>query len=122
MNARRYLRRVWPLVLLLAAVGVFVVARPPAARESTGAILQSAGPAFDPIRADEILSVLPEDAIHAINDPIHVSAGDVTDFKDNEPVIGVAINGEARAFPLATLSAHEIVNDVIGGKSVAVTW
>jgi hypothetical protein len=37
-------------------------------------------------------------------------------------VIGVVINGDARAYPLSTLSAHEIVDDDIGGQPVAVTW
>ncbi len=37
-------------------------------------------------------------------------------------VIGVEINGDARAYPIRLLSLHEIVNDVIGEKPVAVTW
>jgi hypothetical protein len=37
-------------------------------------------------------------------------------------VIGLEINGESRAYPLRILSAHEIVNDKVGGKPVAVTY
>jgi hypothetical protein len=37
-------------------------------------------------------------------------------------MIGLAIDGDARAYSVAHLSDYEIVNDVVGGKSVAVTW
>jgi protein-disulfide isomerase len=38
------------------------------------------------------------------------------------PVISVEIDGTARAYPLAILIAHEIVNDVIGETPIAVTY
>jgi hypothetical protein len=41
---------------------------------------------------------------------------------DFEHVIGVYINGDARAYPIRMLSRHEIVNDVVGGEYIAVTW
>ena len=34
-------------------------------------------------------------------------------------VIGVALGGEARAYPLRILNWHEIVNDTVGGEPVA---
>jgi hypothetical protein len=37
-------------------------------------------------------------------------------------VAGIVVNGEARAYPLAILNAHEVVNDVVGGVPVAVTY
>jgi len=37
-------------------------------------------------------------------------------------VIGVEIGGEARAYGTAFLSGHEVVNDVVGGRPIAVTW
>jgi len=39
-----------------------------------------------------------------------------------EPVIGLSVNGDARAYPLRVLTYHEIVNDEIGGQPVAVTY
>lgn len=39
-----------------------------------------------------------------------------------EPVIRVEINGDARAYPLRILLWHEIVNDVVGGVPVVVTY
>lgn len=40
----------------------------------------------------------------------------------NDRVAGVVVNGEARAYPLAMLNAHEVINDVLGGVPVAVTF
>ncbi len=37
-------------------------------------------------------------------------------------VIGVTINGEARAYPLLLLKLHEVANDVVGGRPIAVTY
>ena len=40
-----------------------------------------------------------------------------TDF-----VIGVAIDGDAHAYPVKLLALHEVVNDVVGGRPILVTW
>jgi hypothetical protein len=41
---------------------------------------------------------------------------------DKQRVVGVAIAGEARAYPLKVLTWHEIVNDTLGGVPIAVTY
>ena len=70
-----------------------------------------------------IVSLLPKDAIRAILEPEFISGQSAEDQMDDiEHVIGVSINGDARAYPIRMLSRHEIVNDVVGGESVAVTW
>jgi len=38
------------------------------------------------------------------------------------PVIGYVQDGEAPAYPTALLDRHEVVNDRIRGKPVAVGW
>jgi hypothetical protein len=40
----------------------------------------------------------------------------------SDKVIGVVLNGEARAYPLRVLAWHEIANDVVGGIPIAVTY
>ena len=40
-----------------------------------------------------------------------------TDF-----VIGVDVDGDVRAYPVKLLALHEVVNDVVGGRPVVVTW
>lgn len=71
----------------------------------------------------EITSVLPKDAIPAIFDPDFLPADTANlQYRDTDMVIGVSIDGDHRAYHVAYLSAREIVNDVVGGKPIAVTW
>ena len=71
----------------------------------------------------KIVTVLGRDGIPAILDPIFASRSEAAAQMDpSERVIGVSINGEHRAYPLNLLSRHEIVNDIVGGKPIAVTW
>lgn len=39
-----------------------------------------------------------------------------------EPVVTFKINGEAKAYPLAILTWHEVANDVVGGVPFTVTF
>lgn len=64
----------------------------------------------------------PKDGIPAINEPKFINVSDATTLTAKEPVIGLAINGDARAYPLSVLMWHEIANDVVGGKPVVVTY
>lgn len=64
----------------------------------------------------------PKDGIPSIDDPKFVRVSQVTDLADVEPVIGLEVNGEAKAYPIRILMWHEIVNDEIGGVPVAVTF
>ncbi len=71
----------------------------------------------------KIVSVLGRDGIPAILNPDMVSADIAAiQMNPNERVLGLSIDGDHRAYPLNMLSRHEIVNDTVGGKPVAVTW
>lgn len=71
----------------------------------------------------DIYSVIPRDRIPAILDPEFLDAAEaIEEYNEHEQVLGLSINGDHRAYPLPFLSQHEIVNDVVGGKPVAVTW
>ncbi len=64
-----------------------------------------------------------KDGIPAINEPRFESLDEAGRWlKRQEPVIALAIGGEARAYPLQILIWHEIVNDVVGKTPVAVTF
>lgn len=67
------------------------------------------------------MQVLERDAIPAIRDPEFVPA-DRAKLADGEKVLGIVLGGEARAYPLIDLDAHEVVDDVVGGKPIAATW
>ena len=74
-------------------------------------------------RRYEIMKILPKDAIRAVFDPNFLTHDEAeSQYRDTDLVIGVSINGEHRAYNVAYLSGHEIVNDVVGGKPIAVTW
>ena len=71
----------------------------------------------------EIVTLLPYDGIPAILDPAFVSAEDAWyQYASDETVLGLSINGDHRAYSVPHLSSREIVNDVVGGVPVAVTW
>jgi len=63
----------------------------------------------------------PRDGIPALDDPAHVPAS-AGGWDDAEVVIGVMAGGEARAYPLAVLVWHELVNDTLGGQEILVSY
>ena len=65
--------------------------------------------------------VLP-DGIPDIRNPIMLAADEADFLAPDERVFGVAINGDARAYPLRIANAHEMVNDVVGGEPIALSW
>jgi hypothetical protein len=65
-----------------------------------------------------VQSVLPKDAIPSIDDP---SFGREF-FGDPDDEVIVVDGDPPRAYPVRVLSYHEIVNDVVDGQPVAVTW
>jgi len=73
---------------------------------------------------DEIISGgPPPDGIPAIDRPAFVTPASAAAWlKPREPVLALTITGDARAYPLQILMWHEIVNDVVGGVPVAVTF
>jgi len=65
----------------------------------------------------------PKDGIPAIDHPrFQSSRAAAAWLEDREPVLLVEIDGVARAYPLRILIRHEIVNDEIAGRPVAITY
>jgi len=112
-------------LLGIVSLGLFYLARGNFTSETVpqGTLSMDISPEERGDLSIQIISLIPKDAIQAILDPQFTSAESVLGrMSDTEQVIGVYINGDARAYPIKTLSRHEIVNDVVGGKSIAVTW
>ncbi len=64
-----------------------------------------------------------KDGIPSIDEPVFEGIHGGDDWLDNrEQVHVVEIDGDVRAYPLAILIWHEIVNDTVGGVPVAVTY
>ncbi len=72
-----------------------------------------------------MVTVLSPDAIPALAAPVFVSRAEAESLMhDDEPVLGLVdpVTGQAKAYSLWHLERHEIVNDRLGGKPIAVTW
>ncbi len=84
------------------------------------------------IPRDQIVpSGLPKDGLPTLNDPPMMSVAELDEMNrqkrakylvPGDRVIGVAINGQARAYPVRVLTWHEVVNDTLGGVPIAVTY
>ena len=111
-------------IAVLAGFGVFYVA------SASPALWKFQWPKTDfrktSVDLSEIISGGPgKDGIPAINTPRFKPVDEIVKEKfyaAKEPVIGFVLNGDARAYPLQILMWHEIVNDVVGGVPVAVTY
>ena len=64
----------------------------------------------------------PKDGIPALDQPRFVPAAEDTFLGPDDRVLGLAHNGETRAYPLRILSWHELVNDIVGGEPLLVSW
>ncbi len=82
------------------------------------------------VPAEEIVaSGLPKDGIRAIQDP-SILTGEQVDAQSRrekllvsgDRVIGVVVGDQARAYPIRILNWHEIVNDTLDGRPIAVTY
>ncbi len=78
-----------------------------------------------------IVRAMAPDGVHTLHEPATIDAAEVDRHNEEERgkllvsddrVIGVAIGGEARAYPLRLMRWHEVVNDVVGGRRIAVTY
>lgn len=64
----------------------------------------------------------PRDGIPALSDPKLIKPQAAEYLEPADRVVGVTLTGQARAYPIAILNWHEIVNDRIGDQRFAVTY
>ncbi len=69
----------------------------------------------------EYQQILPRGGIPAVMNPVYVKAKDA-EISPDTWVLGVVIDGQARAYSLNLLNHHEIVNDQIGSTPFAAVW
>jgi hypothetical protein len=74
---------------------------------------------------------LPRDGLQALDEPTMLEPAEIVRRNADgrgkflvaeDRVIGVAIGGDARAYPLRFLRWHEVVNDTVGGVPMVVTY
>lgn len=74
------------------------------------------------VPVDEILRGGPtRDGIPALDHPETLPA-DQAPWHPDELVLGVEISGASRAYPIAILNWHELVNDTVGGEPILVSY
>lgn len=116
----------WIGVFALAAVTVWAFGPSTSIVSAEPGVRVGPRQAYDPVAAGEPLpdgfrQLLPRDGIQPIYDPKFVDATTV-DWSGDTQVIGVAADGEAKAYPVSFLSRHEMVDDFIAGDPILVTW
>lgn len=75
------------------------------------------------VDGDTVYQVLPLNAIPAIRQPEFLTGeAAARQMSADEPVLALEIDGDARAYSLWQLDAHEIVNDRFNDLPLAVTW
>ena len=75
------------------------------------------------VPAGEIVSGGPaRDGIPSIDKPHFIAALDAGVPGPDDRVLGVTYNGISKAYPVAILNFHEIVNDRFNGESIVVTF
>ncbi|MFY9484266.1 MAG: DUF3179 domain-containing protein [Patescibacteria group bacterium] len=108
----------WPVLITIAFALVLVI-------YFRGAIVEQTTKPVEDTKAivseSEIRDVLPRGAIQAITQPKFVTLAE-TDFSDESPMLVLSIGSDHRAYPQDILNWHEVVNDVVGGTKVAVTF
>jgi hypothetical protein len=76
-------------------------------------------------------AMLHRDMVPTLDSPIEIlTAQEVEDVAgtrakylvSNDPVVGVTIGDQSRAYPISMLHVHELVHDEIGGVPIVVTW
>ena len=66
---------------------------------------------------------VPRDGIPALTDPARWSGEQADRWLDDDArILGVVFGGVAMAYPLNVLTRHEVINDVVGGQPIAVTY
>lgn len=78
-------------------------------------------PLIDP--AEIISGGPPPDGIPPIDNPEFVSIEEADEWlADSDPIVYLEVGDEVHAYPVQVLIWHEIVNDIVGGEPVSVTY
>ena len=114
------------LLVALIASTVWAFSEDTTAKKTAAGVRVSPSSAYNPVTAGDPLpdgfrQLLPRDAIRPVYDPRFVPAEQVG-WPSETDVIGVTIDGEAKAYPVSFLNGRELVVDELGGEPILVSW
>jgi hypothetical protein len=66
--------------------------------------------------------ICPRGCIPALDQPTVTDAAGGAWYRDDDLVFGIAIGGQARAYPKNIMEVHEMVNDTLGGRTIAIPY
>ena len=84
-------------------------------------LIAAAVPADADVPPDGVEQLLPRGQIAAVFEPEFVGAGEAQ-ISPDAWVLGVVVDGAAKAYSLNLLNRHEVVNDRIGDTPFAAVW
>lgn len=64
----------------------------------------------------------PKDGIPSLTDPRFLPANEAHYLKPDDRVLGIFLDGIAKAYPLQILIWHEAINDLLGDRPVLATY
>lgn len=124
---RRRWRYRYTFILAIGLLGLWSACRASPPAKPTSASLGETGspttlvPAPTEAPVYHYSQLLPRDGIRPIYEPEFAPADQVP-LADEELVLGVEIDGQAKAYPIAVLTAREMVNDELAGIPILATW
>ena len=105
---------------------------PPGFTSWKGRMLSFIDPGFGEFLRDELPSDIRTeeiqwggvrvDGIPALDHARMLAPEEADYIVDSEPIFGIEINGDARAYPLRILDWHEMANDTVGGVPVSLAY
>ncbi len=74
--------------------------------------------------ADRSAFTSPQDARYPLNVDPELLPAAAAAIEDSDLVMGIVINGEARAYPVNYMNGptNEVLNDTLGGTPIAPSW
>ena len=92
-----------------------------ASSEADSAEFYPVGAGEELLEKDYLTATASRDFLRPIYEPKFVAA-EAAELEPLDIVMGLEINGDARAYPVRILNTREMVDDVVGGVPVLVTW
>lgn len=111
------------LVILLAAAGYFVTQAIVGSNNRTAdqALAENPSPLFDELNTN-ILTLLSKDSIPPLENPEYIKIDDVLFLEDSDKVFILEAEESVYMFPQKIMVWHEIVNEVIDGEAISITY